>query len=305
MTAMTAVLVLAAGCATAVPAPPAEVVETRTPITFSGLLAVERAKADTQIAYGADALQFGELWLPQGRGPHPVAVLIHGGCWRADLPGLELMDYMAAALRARGYAVWNLEYRRIGHPGGGYPGTFHDVAMGLDHLRAIAPQYGLDLRRVVVSGHSAGGHLALWAAGRDRLPRNSPLRTADPLKVRGVVSLAGIADLESYRASGPDACGGPETIDGLVDAAHAARRDLYADTSPPEILPLGVRQVVVSGALDPIVPARFGQEYAAAAAAKSDRAVHVELTGAGHFELIDPTSAIWPRIAAAFADLSR
>ena len=306
MTAMAAVLVMATGCDGAGTTPPAtEVVETRAPITFSGLLAVERAKADTRIAYGADALQFGELWLPQGRGPHPVAVLIHGGCWRADLPGLVLMDYMAADLRDRGYAVWNLEYRRIGHPGGGYPGTFQDVAMGLDHLRGIAPQYHLDLRRVVVAGHSAGGHLALWAAGRDRLPLNSPLRTADPLPVRGVVSLAGIADLESYRASGPEACGGPGTIDGLVDAAHAAGRDLYADTSPPEMLPLGVRQVVISGALDPIVPARFGQDYAAAAAAKGDRAAHVELTGAGHFELIDPTSAIWPRIAAAVADLLR
>ncbi len=306
MTAMAAVLVLATGCTGMGRRPLVpEVMETRTPITFSGLLAVERARADTRIAYGADPLQFGELWLPQGRGPHPVAVLIHGGCWRADLPGLELMDYMAADLRDRGYAVWNIEYRRIGHPGGGYPGTFQDVAGGLDHLRAIAPQYRLNLRRVVVSGHSAGGHLALWAASRNRLPKSSPLRSENPLPVRGVVALAGIADLESYRASGPDACGGPETIDGLVDAASAAGRDLYADTSPPAMLPLGMRQVVVSGVLDPIVPARFGQAYAAAAAGRGDRAVHVELTGAGHFELIDPTSAIWPRIAAAFADLSR
>ena len=306
MTAMAAVLALATGCAGVGGRPPtAEVVETRTPITFSGLLAVERAKADHRIAYGADALQFGELWLPRGRGPHRVAVLIHGGCWRADLPGLELMDYMAADLRDRGYAVWNLEYRRIGHPGGGYPGTFRDVASGLDHLRAIAPQHRLNLRRVVVSGHSAGGHLALWAAARDRLPKSSPLHTVKPLPLRGVVSLAGIADLEAYRTRGPDACGGAKTIDSLVDATAAAGRDLYADTSPPEMLPLGERQVVISGALDHIVPPAFGQDYAAAAAASGDRAVHVELTGAGHFELIDPTSAIWPRITAAFAELTR
>ena len=278
-------------------------VETRSPVTFSQLLARPRAAADLRIAYGPDALQFGELWLPRGAGRHPVIVLIHGGCWRADLPGTELMDYMAADLRDRGYAVWNLEYRRIGHPGGGYPGTFQDIAAGLDHLRAIAPRHRLDLRRVAVSGHSAGGHLALWAAARDRLPADSPLGVADPLPIRGVVSLAGIADLEAYRQTGPDACGGPSTIDGLVGVQQPGGRDVFADTSPPALLPLGDRQVVISGALDPIVPPRFGEDYATAAAARGDPARSVVLEGAGHFELIDPTSAAWPRVAKAFADL--
>ncbi|WP_439476127.1 alpha/beta hydrolase family protein [Brevundimonas sp.] len=278
-------------------------VETRTPITFSQLLARPRVAADQRIAYGPDALQFGELWLPRGRGRHPVIVLIHGGCWRADLPGLELMDYMAADLRDRGYAVWNMEYRRIGHPGGGYPGTFGDIAMGLDHLRTLAEQHSLDLRRVAVSGHSAGGHLALWAAARDRLPVESPLRTADPLLIRGVVSLAGIADLDAYRQTGPDACGGPSTIDGLVGIQQPGGRDVFDDTSPPALLPLGDRQVVISGALDPIVPPRFGQDYAAAAASRGDPARSIVLEGAGHFEVIDPTSAAWPRVADAFAGL--
>ena len=278
-------------------------VETRAPITFSQLLARPRAAADQRITYGPDALQFGELWLPRGGGRHPVIVLIHGGCWRSDLPGTELMDYMAADLRDRGFAVWNLEYRRIGHPGGGYPGTFQDIAAGLDHLRVIAPQHRLDLRRVAVSGHSAGGHLALWAAGRDRLPADSPLRVADPLPIRGVVSLAGIADLDAYRRTGPDACGGPSTIDGLVGVQQPGGRDVFADTSPPALLPLGDRQLVISGALDPIVPPRFGEDYAAAAAARGDPARSVVLEGAGHFELIDPTSAAWPRVVRAFADL--
>lgn len=278
-------------------------VETRAPITFSQLLARPRATADQRIAYGPEALQFGELWLPRGRDRHPVIVLIHGGCWRADLPGLELMDYMAADLRDRGYAVWNLEYRRIGHPGGGYPGTFQDIAAGLDRLRALAPEHSLDLRRVAVSGHSAGGHLALWAAARDRLPAGSPLAAAHVLPVRGVVSLAGIADLDAYRRTGPDACGGPSTIDGLVGVQQSGGRDVFADTSPPALLPLGDRQVVISGALDPIVPPRFGQDYAAAAAARGDPAQSVVLEGAGHFEVIDPTSAVWPRIVEAFADL--
>mgnify|MGYP000630873300 CR=1 FL=1 len=286
------------------PSPPVlDPVETRAPLTFSQLLDRPRAAADHRVAYGSDPLQFGELWLPRGTGRHPVIVLIHGGCWRADLPGLELMDYMAADLRDRGYAVWNLEYRRIGHPGGGYPGTFQDVAAGLDHLRALAPLHGLDLRRVAVSGHSAGGHLALWSAARDRLPPESPLRVADPLPIRGVVSLAGIADLDAYRRTGPDACGGPSTIDDLVGDQRPGGRDIFADTSPPAMLPLGDRQVIISGALDPIVPPRFGQDYAAAAASRGDPAQSVVLEGAGHFELIDPTSAVWPRIADAFARL--
>lgn len=280
-------------------------VETRTPIAFRQLLDQPRQSADRRIAYGADPLEFGELWLPKSGDLHPVIVLIHGGCWRADLPGTELMDYMAADLRDRGYAVWNLEYRRIGHPGGGYPGTFQDVAAGIDHLRVLAPQHRLDLRRVAVSGHSAGGHLALWAAARDRLPGSSPLRTADPLPIRGAVSLAGIADLNSYRETGPDACGGPSTIDSLVGIQGTDGRDVFADTSPPALLPLGDRQVVVSGALDPIVPPRFGQAYATAAASAGDPATSVVLEGAGHFELIDPTSTVWPRILTAYSDLLR
>lgn len=280
-------------------------VETRTPITFSELLNQPRQGADRRIAYGADPLQFGELWLPESGHRHPVIVLIHGGCWRADLPGTELMDYMAADLRDRGFAVWNLEYRRIGHAGGGYPGTFTDVAAGIDHLRALAPQYGLDLRRVAVSGHSAGGHLALWAVARNRLPPSSPMRVDAPLRLRGAVSLAGIADLNSYRANGPDACGGPSTIDALVGVQGADGRDVFVDTSPAALLPLGDRQVVISGALDYIVPPWIGRNYTTAAASAGDPATSVVLEGAGHFELIDPTSSVWPRIVTAYSDLLR
>lgn len=273
-------------------APPPEALAADT-ISFSDLLARPRQRADARIAYGTDPLQFGELWLPAGEGPFPVVVLIHGGCWQADLPGTELMDYLATDLKARGFAVWNLEYRRIGHPGGAWPGTFQDVAAGLDHLREIAPVRSLDLSRVVLVGHSAGGHLVSWAAARAGLPSESRLRSKDPLAVKGVVSLAGINDLETFRATGPDRCGGPQTIDDLVSAAARTGQDVYADTSPARLPKPAAEVVVVSGALDPIVPPSFGPPFAARWDAQP-----VEIAGAGHFELIDPTAAAWTTVVA-------
>lgn len=270
---------------------------TSAPISYLDLLARERRTADLRIAYGPDRLQFGELWLPAGEGPHPLVIMIHGGCWRADLPGTELMDFAAEDLRRHGMAVWNIEYRRIGHEGGGYPGTFADVALAVDHARNLAAPHRLDLTRVVLTGHSAGGHLAVWALGRHRLPSSSPLRSGDPLPARGAVPLAGIIDLAAYHADGPDECGGPGTIDALVGASERMD-EVYADTSPPRLLPLGAPQVIVSGQLDHIVPSRFGAAYGALALSAGDPARVIDFQDAGHFELIDPTSAVWPAIRA-------
>lgn len=274
------------------------------PLTFAELLERPRERADARVPYGPHRLQFAELWLPQGRpGPHPIVILIHGGCWRADLPGLELMDYMAADLRRRGYAVWNIEYRRIGADatgpqGGGYPATFQDTGAAVDALTTVAREWNLDLSRVVVSGHSAGGHLALWTAARGRIAADSPLHVAEPLPVKGVVALAAIADLEDYRENGPDACGGPGTIDALTGAAEGRTGDVYADTSPPRMVALGAPQAVISGDVDHIVPPAFGERYAAKAAAAGDRAESIVLPRSGHFELIDARSPAWTRVLA-------
>jgi len=275
------------------------------PISFSDLLGRPRPAATRVLRYGPAKEEFGELFLPAGKGPHRAVVTIHGGCWLAELPGVELMDPVAADLQMRGFAVWNVEYRRVGSAGGGYPGTFLDIAGGIDALKTIAPANNLDLRKLVIVGHSAGGQLALWAAARAHLPKTSVLYATDPLAIAGVVSLAGIDDLPAYRANGPSACGGPDTIDGLIGPAAAAHRDVYADTSPAALLPIGVRQVIVSGGLDPIVPAAFARDYAAKARASGDDVREIEIPDAGHFELIDPTSQAWREIAPLIEALEK
>lgn len=266
------------------------------PISFMDLLARPRPAASMRIHYGSAPSQFADLWLPGGEGPHPVVAMLHGGCWRADLPGVDLMAYAADDLRRHGIAVWNIEYRRLGEPGGGYPGTFEDVAAAVDWLRNVASANKLDLKNVVAVGHSAGGHLGLWAAARPRLPKASVLRSGNPLPIKAVVSLAGIDDLAAYRDSGPPACGGPRVIDMLDGTGSRSPWDIFTDTSPVEMLPLGVPQTIVSGALDPIVPAPFGRAYAAKAKAAGDPVREITLADAGHFELIDPQSSAFEQI---------
>jgi acetyl esterase/lipase len=253
-----------------------------------------------RIAYGAGPSQFGELWLPAGSAPLPVAILIHGGCWQSSY-GLDLMDPMAEDLYRQGIAVWNIEYRRLGETGGGYPGTFLDVGQAVDALRGLPQRPRLDLRRLVAIGHSAGGHLALWAASRHRLPRDSALAVADPQRIGSVVTLAGINDLAAYRASGP-ACGGASTIDALTGARSRPPGTALADTSPAALLPLALKQVVASGNNDGIVPARFGHDYATLARRAGDPVEVVDLPG-DHFALIDPASSAWMAIRAKILDL--
>jgi len=269
--------------------------------SYQELLARPRPTPDAHIAYGKDALQYGDLYLPGTDGAHAVVVLIHGGCWLGELPGPELMAPMVEPLRAKGFAVWNIEYRRLGQAGGGYPGTFLDAGAAVDELRAIAQRYRLDLGHVVVVGHSAGGHLAAWVAARKRIAATSPLHVADPLGVRGVVSLSGILDLEAYRAKGPGACGGPATIDGLV-GKHA---DPYADTSPSALLPAGVPEAILSGGSDGIVPPAFAHDYARRARQAGAAISDIEIPAAGHFDMIDPKAPAWGPIEAAIETAAR
>jgi acetyl esterase/lipase len=251
----------------------------------------DRPQPQHRLAYGGAAQQFGELWLPSperfGPGPYPVVLLVHGGCWMAELPGPELLAWQAEALREQGLAVWSISYRRVGHEGGGYPGTFKDVALAADHLRELAKNYPLDLSRVTASGHSAGGHLALWLAARPGLPAGSPLHTAAPLPVHGVVSVAGVGDL-AWAAPFLGAVCSPDIIAKLVDEKPRGK-EAWGDTSPAAMPLLGVPVTMVSGLYDAIVPPAHARRFAQSTGSRGGSSVTLlNLDEAGHFELIAP-----------------
>lgn len=268
------------------------------PATVGDYMAQTRIQPTVQIAYGSAPAQVIELFLPKGRGPHPVVVLIHGGCFLAKFEGLAQTSGIAGDLARRGYAVWNVEYRKLGEPGAGYPGTFQDVAAAVDRIRVEAPRYHLDTRRVIAVGHSAGGHLALWAAGRGRLPTNSPLRTDDPLKISAVVALAGIGDLKGQDRAFAIPCG-DDTLERLIDISGRAKP--YADTFPAELLPMGTRAVMVHGAYDHVLPPYIGRDYTMLARAAGDPAEVMTLPNAGHFDLVIATTPAWKAVVRTIA----
>jgi acetyl esterase/lipase len=226
--------------------------------------------------YGDDPSQFGELTRadgsPGGAGGSPgVAVLVHGGFWKAAY-GCDLMHPLAADLAARGWTVWNLEYRRLGN-GGGVPETLDDVAAGIDHLATVD---GLDLSRVVAIGHSAGGHLAAWAATRE----------APCVPLTGVVAQAGVLDMRLARELRLSDATVHRFLDSLGDAELAA-------ASPRERLPLSAPALLTHGAADAAVPLRMSREFAAASGAD----LHVD-PQAGHMEHLDPTHPLWEAVLA-------
>jgi len=251
--------------------------------------------------YGTEPDQVGELWLPGGSAAPargwPVAVLLHGGFWRA-LHTFELMRPLAADLTQRGMAVWNLEYRRVGGPGGGWPGTLEDVAAGVDALAGLAGSRRLDLARMVAIGHSAGGQLALWAAARPGLPAGAP--GAGPVAVRpAAVSLAGVCDLVA--AAGDDL--GEGAAVAFLGSTPGEAPDRYALASPLARLPLGASQLLVHGDADDRVPVGQSRAYAAAAAAAGDPVDLLELPGVDHMAVIDPSSPAWAATAARLGPL--
>ncbi len=256
-------------------------------------LAARLAAPPRDVAYGPDPDQQGALRVPDGPGPHPVAVLFHGGFWR-DPWQRDLMDPLAAALTARGHATWNVEYRRVG-TGGGWPATLVDAATAVDHVTRLADAHPLDAARTVLVGHSAGGQLALWAAARDRGPAGPPTVAA-----AGVVALAPVADLAAAFEAGL----GDGAAEDFLRRTPADGPDRYAAASPAAQLPLGTRQVVVHGSADELVPLDHSRRYVAAAAAAGDVVSLVEVPDTGHFDIINPRSKAFAAVAAAVDDMT-
>jgi acetyl esterase/lipase len=233
--------------------------------------------------------------------PAPLVVFLHGGFWRATHDRAHTGP-MGTALAAAGYAVCVPEFRRTGQPGGGWPGTFDDVAVAVDRTPALVRQAAgpgvIAEGPVLLAGHSAGGHLALWAAARHLLDPGSPWHTAQPC-ARGVVVLAGVTSLaECYEQGMGD--GAAAALMGGGPGQHPQR---YRDADPAGLLPLGRPVRLVHGALDDVVPMEMSRGYAARGRAAGDDTALVELPGASHVDLIDPLSPAWPHVVAAFGAL--
>jgi acetyl esterase/lipase len=267
-------------------------------LTFAQLAALPAPPPDHRIQYGDGPLQFGNLRLPKRPGPHPVVLFIHGGCWLSQYDITHAGPF-EQALADSGFAVWSIEYRRVGNDGGGWPGTFTDIARAADFLRELAPRYALDLNRVIASGHSAGGEFALWLAARRKIPPASPLFVADPLVVHGVLGLAPAPDLEGLHASG--VCG--NVINRLMGGSPAEHPDRYAAASPMQLVPIPVPQVLVIGAHDRTW-APIGRAYVARARAVGDSTtIVVDAADSGHFDLLAPTTTTWPVVIDALKRL--
>jgi len=248
--------------------------------------------------YGDHASQRADLHLPDGPGPHPVVVVIHGGSWAAGY-GKIIMRPMSCDLARRGWAVWNIEYRRIGRgQGGGWPTTFEDVGAAIDHLQAIdAP---IDTARVVAVGHSAGGQLALWAAGRQKLPAGAP--GAEPAVIlNAVASQAGVNDLSGAYLQAPAGAVGM-----LMEGSPADLPDRYAIADPILAVPLEIPVLLVHGTDDQTVSVRRSRDYAAAARALGGSVELVEIPGepGEHRKHIDPSAPAWEIVAQWLAKTS-
>jgi len=239
------------------------------------ILNLAAPKADVRVGYGSDANQFVDLRVPKGKRPQGLAIGVHGGFWRAKYD-LEYFGHACAALTAKGVATANVEYRRVGNAGGGWPGTFEDIRAAYQFLLQNAGRYGLDARRVVVLGHSAGGQLALCLAAHEP-------------GVKATISLAGVVDLQ--RAYGLHLSN--DAVVEFLGGTPVSVADHYREADPMK-LAIAARQFLVHGAEDDIVPPDFSRDYVKAKTKEDARLV--EIAGAGHFEIVDPRSGAWGEV---------
>lgn len=273
------------------------------PVALPTFMAQPQPKPDATVAYGASPVQAIDLFLPTGEGPHPVVILIHGGCWMKTTAGREQLRAVGRDLASAGLAVWSIGYRRVDEEGGAYPGIFQDVAAAIDLLPANATQYHLDTTRVVAVGHSAGAHLGLWAASRDRLPATSPAFKPNPFPLRHVIGVGGIGDLE--RAQGVSQVCGAAILPALLGPTSATRPDIYTDTSPARLLPTAAHIVMITGAEDAVTPPSYARTYVDEVTAAGGDGEVVIVPDAAHFDVVTLGTPAWKivreRIARALA----
>jgi acetyl esterase/lipase len=235
--------------------------------------------ADARLSYGTDRNQFGEIRLPKGNGRFPVVMNIHGGFWRAQYD-LTHAGHLCAALTANGLVTWNVEYRRVGNPGGGWPGTFEDIRSAWRYVPQLAKKYPVDAGKALVMGHSAGGQLALCLAAHDS-------------SVKHVVSLAGVVDLQQAFEQHLSNNAVADFLGGKPNEVP----EHYAEADPMKLtISHSTVQWLIHGASDDVVPSYFSRNYAQAKQQAGANVHYLEISTAGHYDLIDPRSRAWPKV---------
>ncbi|MGA8274429.1 MAG: alpha/beta hydrolase [Candidatus Sulfotelmatobacter sp.] len=241
------------------------------------ILSLAPPKADVRVAYGSDANQFLDLRMPKTKGPHPLAICIHGGYWRARYD-LEYLGHLCAALTEKGIATANLEYRRVGNAGGGWPGTFEDIRTAHQFLMQKNRQYDFDTQGVMVLGHSAGGQLALCLAAHEA-------------GVKAAISLAGVIGLQrAYELHLSN-----DAVVEFLGGTPAEVREHYREADPMK-LAIHARQWLVHGRGDDIVPPSLSSDYVKEKVKTGEDARLVEIAGAGHFDVVDPRAVAWVEV---------
>ena len=242
------------------------------------ILSKPQPPPDDRVAYGADTNQFLDVRLPSAKGPHPVLLNIHGGFWRAKYD-LAHAGHLCEALRVSGIATFNLEYRRVGNPGGGWPGTFDDIRSAYRFIQQQSSRFHLDVDRLVVMGHSAGGQLALCLAAHET-------------SLRRVISLAGVVDLKKAFGLHLSHDAVAEFLGGTPDAVA----EHYREADPLELAIPNARQWLIHGKADDTVPPDFSRDYVSLKKKAGESAELLAIPGAGHFDLIDPGSEAFKQV---------
>lgn len=251
-----------------------------------------------KIEYGKDPNQYGELYLPKEEAKG-VVVMIHGGYYQPQF-SLGYLEPADLDLVAHGYAVWSIEYRRMTQ-GGGWKTTLEDVLSGVNHLDAISAQYHLP-KNIVLVGHSVGGQFALWVASRTKQPSDT-FGMLKP-KIAGVVSLAGVSDLllldKGHRSAHRE-----RPITQFIGADPATSPEILKKISPIELIPLGVKQILLHGNMDINVPVGVSYLYRDKALAAGDDVQLEVVPLADHFTLLNPAQPFWSEVVTAIDTLAK